>query len=217
MTPAPSTRVRALNDAPIRSDGTHVLYWMVAFRRPRWNFALQHAAAHAAKLGKPLVILEALRVGYPWASDRFHQFILDGMRANLEHFATKNVSYIPYVEPTHGAGRGLVEALSTDACVVVSDDYPCFFIPSSNSWPRVGSKAYSPPVPSTAPLSGASFFDPADRRRPPPRLQKPMVTNSICLGPSDRAGPLAASLRVLSPGSEDSIRIAQTVQKQSLT
>ncbi len=102
---------------------------MVAFRRPRWNFALQHAAAHAAKLGKPLVILEALRVGYPWASDRFHQFILDGMRANLEHFATKNVSYIPYVEPTHGAGRGLVEALSTDACVVVSDDYPCFFIP----------------------------------------------------------------------------------------
>jgi len=129
VNPAPVTRVRALTDLARKPDGTHVLYWMVGFRRPRWNFALQHAAAHAAELDKPLVILEALRVGYPWASDRLHQFILDGMRANAKHFATKNVVYYPYVEPAEGSGSGLLAALAKDACVVVSDDYPTFFIP----------------------------------------------------------------------------------------
>jgi deoxyribodipyrimidine photo-lyase len=129
VNPAPVTRVRALTDLARKPDGTHVVYWMVGFRRPRWNFALQHAAAHAAELDKPLVIFEALRVGYPWASDRFHQFILDGMRANATHFATKNVVYYPYVEPAEGSGSGLLAALAKDACVVVSDDYPTFFIP----------------------------------------------------------------------------------------
>jgi len=125
----PSIRVRSLNDHDTNEDGAYVLHWMVAFRRPRWNFALQHAAARADALGKPLVIFEALRLGYPWASDRLHQFILDGMRAHAEHFEGKNVIYLPYVEPEPNAGRGLLAALAKDACQVVSDDYPSFFIP----------------------------------------------------------------------------------------
>jgi len=129
MTPVPSIRVRALSDEPVR-DGGFVLYWMVAYRRPRWSFALQHAAARAKELGKPLVILEALRTGYPWASDRLHRFVLDGMRAHRDHFADKNVLYLPYVEPEAGAGRGLLAALAKDASLVVSDDFPCFFIPT---------------------------------------------------------------------------------------
>jgi len=128
MNLAPPIRVRALNDYEAR-DGDYVLYWMVAVRRPRWSFALQHAAAHAEALGKPLVVLEALRVGYPWASDRLHRFILDGMRANRDCLGDKNVVYYPYVEPEHEAGRGLLEALAERACLVVSDDYPAFFIP----------------------------------------------------------------------------------------
>ncbi|MEM7435190.1 MAG: deoxyribodipyrimidine photolyase [Myxococcota bacterium] len=132
MKSAPDIRVRALPSGspnPVRPDGTHVLYWMVGFRRPRWNFALQHAAAHATRLGKPLVVLEALRVGYPWASDRLHQFVLDGMRANEAYFRETPATYFPYVEPEEGHGRGLLAALASSACVVVSDDYPTFFIP----------------------------------------------------------------------------------------
>ncbi len=129
MTSVPSVRVRAINEVEI-AEGDYVLHWMVAFRRPRWNFALQHAAARAAELDKPLVVLEALRVGYPWASDRLHQFILDGMRAHQSYFANQNVVYLPYVEPEAGAGRGLLEALAERACLVVSDDYPSFFIPA---------------------------------------------------------------------------------------
>ncbi|MDH4282930.1 MAG: deoxyribodipyrimidine photolyase, partial [Myxococcales bacterium] len=129
MQAAPPIRIRALTEEPVRFDGGHVLYWMVGFRRPRWNFALQHAAAYAADLEKPLIVLEALRLGYSWASDRFHQFVLDGMRAHAAHFSEKNVLYFPYVEQQSGDGRGLLEALATNACVVVSDDYPTFFIP----------------------------------------------------------------------------------------
>lgn len=114
----------------MRDDGTHVLYWMVGFRRPHWNFALQHAVAHAVALDKPLVILEALRTGYRWSSERLHQFILDGMTAHARHFAPYPVTYFPYVEPEEGHGRGLFEALASSACVVVTDDYPAFFIPT---------------------------------------------------------------------------------------
>jgi deoxyribodipyrimidine photo-lyase len=58
-----------------------------------------------------------------------HRFILDGMRANAKHFARENVVYFPYVEPAEGSGSGLLAALAKGACVVVSDDYPTFFIP----------------------------------------------------------------------------------------
>ena len=55
---------------------------MVANRRSEWNFSLQRAVEWARGLGKPLVILEALRTGHRWASDRLHYFIIQGMANN---------------------------------------------------------------------------------------------------------------------------------------
>ncbi|HLT35366.1 MAG TPA: deoxyribodipyrimidine photolyase [Enhygromyxa sp.] len=129
--PVPAVRVRTLGGAGESPPGSgdYVLYWMVAQRRARWSFALQHAAWQAERLGKPLLILEALRVGYPYASDRLHHFVLDGMADNAARFAAAGVRYLPYVEREAGAGKGLLAALAKRACVVVSDDYPCFFIP----------------------------------------------------------------------------------------
>ena len=54
---APASRVRALNGSPFARDGEYVLYWMVAARRGRYNFALQQAAAHARALKLPLLVL----------------------------------------------------------------------------------------------------------------------------------------------------------------
>lgn len=125
----PSIRVQARNDAPVRSQGDYVLYWMTAARRPVWNFALQRAAEYARTLDKPLVVFEPLRVGYPWASDRLHVFILQGMLDNARRFADRGVTYLPYVEPEPGGGRGLLESLAERACVVVTDDFPTFFLP----------------------------------------------------------------------------------------
>ena len=63
--PVPPDRVRALNGAPVRPDGDHVLYWMVACRRTRDSFPLQRAVERSRELGKPVLALEALRVESP--------------------------------------------------------------------------------------------------------------------------------------------------------
>ena len=126
---APPLRVRAANARPWRSKGEHVVYWMTSARRGAFNFGLQHAAARAQHFGVPLIVLEALRCDYRWASARLHRFVLDGMRDNARWFAERGVAYHASVEPTRGAGRGLLAALAERACGVVTDEFPCFFLP----------------------------------------------------------------------------------------
>ena len=125
----PQARIRAANAAPVREDGSWVLYWMISARRARFNFALQRAAEWARHLGKPLLVFEPLRCGYRWASDRLHQFVIDGMTDNAEAFSNRRTAYLPYLEPEPGAGRGLLAALAEDAAVVITDDFPTFFLP----------------------------------------------------------------------------------------
>lgn len=125
----PALRVRAVNRAPLRPERKYVLYWMIAARRTHDNFALDRALEYARRLQKPLLVLEALRVDYPYASDRLHRFVIDGMADNARAFRTAGVTYHGYVEPLAGAGRGLLAALAAHAAVVVSDDFPCFFLP----------------------------------------------------------------------------------------
>lgn len=130
MAGMPDIRVRNITDQlPVCRDGRYVLYWMTAFRRTTWNFSLQRAVEWARDLRKPLLILEALRCGYRWASDRLHQFVIQGMADNEARLAKRNAFYYPYLEPEPGAGRGLLAQLAECACVVVSDDFPCFFLP----------------------------------------------------------------------------------------
>ncbi|SHJ03854.1 Deoxyribodipyrimidine photo-lyase type II [Malonomonas rubra DSM 5091] len=129
MSETPAIRLRQLNDAPLNQNGEFVLYWMTAFRRPFYNFALQRACEWSQNLRKPLLILEALRCDYPYASDRLHRFVLQGMADNAEHFSATPAGYYPYVETAKGAGKGLLKALAEKACLVVGDDHPGFFYP----------------------------------------------------------------------------------------
>ena len=124
----PPIRVALANEAEVRKDGAYVLYWTTAARRTTHSFALERALRWAIDLGRPLVVLEALRVGYPWACDRFHAFVIDGMRENAAALAAAGVTHHAYVEPHEGDGKGLVEALAARACVVVTDDAPFFFL-----------------------------------------------------------------------------------------
>ena len=125
----PALRITTLNAAAIRGDADYVLYWMTSARRTRDNFALDRAIEHARRLARPLLVFEALRVDYPWASDRLHQFVLEGMGDNAARLAGARITYLPWVEPSVGAGRGLLEALARRAAVVVTDEFPCFFLP----------------------------------------------------------------------------------------
>ena len=129
MDSTPQIRLSECNDAQVRADGDFVLYWMTAYRRLDWNFALQRAVELAEEHDKPLVILEALRSEYPWASDRFHQFVIDGMAEHASRLADTRVTYVPYLEREHGAGSGLLEAMADHAVRIVTDDYPAFFLP----------------------------------------------------------------------------------------
>ncbi len=126
----PHLRLRRLNDAPVRTDGDHVLYWMVASRRLSWNFGLDRALEHARRLQRPLLVLEPLNVGYRWASDRHHLAIVDGMAEHARRLQGTGVAYHPYIEPEPGAGDGLLKAAARNACVVVTDDSPVFFTPA---------------------------------------------------------------------------------------
>ncbi|MFC1834613.1 hypothetical protein ACFL2Q_07760 [Thermodesulfobacteriota bacterium] len=129
MQPVSEFRIRKCNESPPNAHGDYVLYWMIANRRAQWNFGLQRAVEWTDRLGKTLVVFEALRCGYKWASDRLHSFIIDGMRDNKKYFSESSVLYYPYLEPDHEASKGLLKALSAQACCVVTDDFPCFFLP----------------------------------------------------------------------------------------
>jgi deoxyribodipyrimidine photo-lyase len=124
----PADRVRVLNRHEVR-PGRYVLYWMIAARRATANFALDRALEHAAARGCGLLVLEALRLDYPWATARSHGFVLDGIADNRRAFDVPGVTYYPYVERRRGEGTGLVDRLAADAAVVVTDDYPGFFLP----------------------------------------------------------------------------------------
>jgi deoxyribodipyrimidine photo-lyase len=127
----PAIRIRTLNPeiGDFNPEGDYVLYWMIAARRTNWNFGLQRAVEWARSLKKPLLILEALRSGYKWNSDRIHGFVIQGMADNARRLADKPVTYYPYLETSPGQERGLLPALAREACLIVTDDFPCFFLP----------------------------------------------------------------------------------------
>ncbi len=127
--PTPALRIRRCNAAPVAGDGRFVLYWMIAARRTRWNFGLQRAVELGNELDLPLVVLEPLRIGYRWASERFHRFVVEGMADNAARCERSGVPYHPYVEPSAGSGSGLLETLAGRASAIVTDDFPAFFLP----------------------------------------------------------------------------------------
>lgn len=129
MKSVPAVRMNNLNDSPVRPELDYVLYWMIASRRSSWNYGLDRALELSRELNKPLLVLEALRCGYDWASDRIHRFVMQGMADNRAGFAKSPVRYYAYIERKPGDGSGLLEAMAAQAVAVVTDDFPCFFLP----------------------------------------------------------------------------------------
>ncbi len=122
-------RIQPSNQVDVNPSGKYVLYWMTANRRLHSSFSLQRAVEWAIHLNRPVLVFEALRCDYEWASIRFHRFVIQGMQDNKAAAVKAGVAYYPYVERSRGEGSGLLESLAEEACVVVTDDFPCFFIP----------------------------------------------------------------------------------------
>ncbi|HEY6911731.1 MAG TPA: deoxyribodipyrimidine photo-lyase [Myxococcales bacterium] len=124
-------RVCALNDRPVRAAGEFVLLWLHGQRRIRNNLAFAHAQRAANELGRPLIVYEGLRNDYPYASARFHQFILEGVADTAADCEAQGVSYAFFLQ-TAGAPRGVLHRLAARAALVVSDWLPHFVHPAQS-------------------------------------------------------------------------------------
>jgi len=123
-------RIRLANDSPIDPAGRYVLYWCQMYRRWDRNHALDAAIAQARELKKPLVVYEGLKLNYPWASARMHQFMLEGMAESAKRAKELGIHYWPFVETPEHNGHGLLRQLCEKACLLITDDYPQFIVPA---------------------------------------------------------------------------------------
>jgi deoxyribodipyrimidine photo-lyase len=155
--PPADHRIHAPADAKPRPGGEFVLYWMQTTHRAHDNFALNYAIEQANELGLPLQVYHGLRHDYPWASDRFHTWILESVVDLQAGFAARGINYAFWLGPARGAftewpagGRGgpphdssgqegtsrgdgdewspLVQ-LARRAALVVTDYFPTFIVP----------------------------------------------------------------------------------------
>ena len=125
-------RVIKLNDANPNPNAKYVLYWMQMFKRTTHNHALVFAIRQANEFKLPLVVYEGLKYYYPWASDRLHTFILEGVEEKRKAFEKVGIRYIFYLQKDKNDPKQTVAKLAKDAAVIVTDDFPCFIIPGHN-------------------------------------------------------------------------------------
>jgi deoxyribodipyrimidine photo-lyase len=127
-----SNRVFKRNKNNPNTDGEFVLYWMQINRRFHYNFALEYAVGWANKLNKPLLILEAFSCDYPWATDRTHTFMMQGMKEHLDYANQQNLNYVSFVEGEAGEYDRLLRKLASRASLLITDEYPVFVMRKRN-------------------------------------------------------------------------------------
>jgi deoxyribodipyrimidine photo-lyase len=127
-----SERVQLLNDKPENSGGRYVLYWMQMYKRATHNHALNFAIELANERRLPLVVYEGLKYYYPWANDRLHTFILEGVEEKYEEFARLGIRYVFYLQKDESSPKNTVAQIAREAALIVTDDFPCFIIPRHN-------------------------------------------------------------------------------------
>ena len=135
-------RVIQLNDERPNPKPRYVLYWMQMYKRVDNNHALIWAIQKANELKLPLVVYEGLKFYYPWASDRIHTFILEGVEEKRAAFAKLGIRYLFYLQKDGDSPKQMVERLAREAALIVTDDYPCFIIPEHNR--RIAERAEIP-------------------------------------------------------------------------
>lgn len=128
-----SERVQLLNDKPENKKAKYVLYWMQMYKRTSHNHALKFAIEQANERDLPLVVYEGLKYYYPWASDRLHTFILEGVEEKRASFEKLGITYIFYLQKDDKSPKQTVKKIAKDAAILVTDDFPCFIIPDHNA------------------------------------------------------------------------------------
>lgn len=131
-------RVQLLNSAPFRAGAKYVLYWAQVNRRVAWNHGLAHAVELANQARLSVLFYEGLTYDYPYASDRFNRFVLEGAADTQEQLEGAGIGYVFYHRRKRSDPNDVLYRLAKDAAAVVTDDYPLW--PARVFNPRVASK-----------------------------------------------------------------------------
>lgn len=135
-------RVRTIASRAIPADGKFVLYWLRTAMRAHENPALDLAIAFANVLALPLVVYQGLSEKYPYASDRHHQFVLEGMIDLASEFAARGIFYLPHLERADDREPHL-RNLARDAAVLITEEMP---VDPLRRWTSLAAKHTSGPV-----------------------------------------------------------------------
>jgi deoxyribodipyrimidine photo-lyase len=115
-----------LNERAFRPSAKYVLYWAQMNRRVDSNHALHFAAGLANQHGLPLLFYEGLTCCYPFASDRLHTFILEGVPETERRLKRLGVGYVFHLRQRHSDPDNALYQLARHAGAVVTDDFPAF-------------------------------------------------------------------------------------------
>ncbi|MCS6901761.1 MAG: deoxyribodipyrimidine photolyase [Myxococcales bacterium] len=122
-------RLRILTPGAPGHRGSFVLYWPQMARRADGNAAFELAVAEANSRRLPLAVYEALRVDYPYASDRIHAFVLEGAAREALRYRRRGASYAFFLPRDREESRGVLLALARQAALLITDDFPTFVVP----------------------------------------------------------------------------------------
>ena len=126
-------RIRPLNDFPVRTPASYVVYWTQMNRRVDSNQALAYAADQANALRLPLLVYEGLTCTYMEANARMHTFILQGVAEQQKRVEALGAGYCFYLRKRKDDDNTVLYQLSADAALVVTDDYPTFIAARHNA------------------------------------------------------------------------------------
>ena len=112
-----SERVQLLNDKSENKNAKYVLYWMQMYKRTTHNHALKFAIEQANERDLPLVVYEGLKYYYPWASDRLHTFILEGVEEKRKEFEKLGITYVFYLQKDKNSPKQTVKKIAKDAAL----------------------------------------------------------------------------------------------------
>lgn len=124
-----AARVHVLREAEPVSSGQYLLYWCQLTHRVPFNHALHVAIALGNHWRKPVVCYHALRPDYPYASDRLHAFVLDGLSELGQAMRAGGIPYWLDLPKSPEEHRPRLRELGRRAAAVVSDWHPTFVVP----------------------------------------------------------------------------------------
>jgi len=127
-----TSRIRQLNDAKIGA-GRYVMYWAQMNRRVESNFGLAYAVHLANQYELPVLFYEGLTCSYPFANDRFHTFLLEGVEDTARRAAELGLGYHFELRRKKTDPNDTVYRFAKDAAALVTDDYPVFIAPAHNA------------------------------------------------------------------------------------